>query len=76
MDISMECISELEAAIIEAEGIKDILGMLSDCATEGAQSLDNYKMGFALLYGIAVKNVKDLNRAKDGLIQKFKETIK
>lgn len=72
----MEYITELETAIFEAEGIRDLLGMLSDCAAEGAQSLDNYTMGFSLIFNLAHKNVKDLNRAKDRLTEKIRGNIK
>lgn len=71
----MEYIAELEAAIFDAEGIRDLLEMLSDCAAEGAQSLDNYTKGLLLLSNLAYKNVNDLNKAKDRLIEKLRENI-
>lgn len=71
----MEYITELETAIFESEGIRDLLGMLADCAAEGAQSLDNYTMGISLLFNLAHKNVEDLNRAKDRLTEKIRESI-
>lgn len=69
-------LNELEEAVLEAEGISDILGMVSDCATEGAQSLDNFKMGFWKINTMVFANVKKLKEIHDKLWTEYRKAAK
>lgn len=68
--------TELEEAILDTEGISAIMGMISDCAVEGAQSLDNYKMGFWKINEMLFYNAKKLNEIKEKLFKEYRKAAK
>lgn len=69
-------LSELEETVLETEGISAILGMISDCAIEGAQSLDNFKMGFWQINNMLFENVKRLKEINDKLCVETRKAVK
>lgn len=61
----IKLLHELEDAVLYSEGLSDLLGILHDAATSGANSLDNYTNGIWLFSEIAYENKKKLNSIKD-----------
>lgn len=58
-------ILELEEILLRFEEVRDLLSMLSDCALEGANSLDNYGSGIALIATLANNNTNKLQALFD-----------
>ncbi len=70
--MNMEIVLEFEKILFRFEEVRDLLSMLSDCALEGANSLDNYGSGIALIATLANNNTNKLQ----ALFDKVQSTAK
>lgn len=66
---------ELEDVTTKAEGIRDLLGMLSSCAAEGSASLGCFTAGIVLMHALAFDNYNDLQRVFVNLCRAFEKSI-
>lgn len=73
LDISKE-LFELENVAIECKAVSDLLSILSDCALEGANTLDNYSEGISLIATLANKNTTKLQSICDKIFSTSNKT--
>lgn len=71
-----ELLNQLDNVVLKVEGLKDILAMVSDCASEGGNTMDDYTMGFSLIFRLAYDNAKELNDIKERLFEEVRKVAK
>lgn len=55
-------ILELDTILLRFEEVRDLLGMLADCALESAQSIEQYGAGINLIFKLASDNTTKLHK--------------